>query len=205
MIKTYIAACTLLATAATFQPRQCLAAEQHWNPKAGDLCAEYVMKNSKGDRPITPIRDPAIAKYVAAYNAAGNIHDQGQVALFWLGFYCEGHASRKLGDISMEEVIADGRATLLPATKQFSETPASDWYTWTGQLEIAKREKIQRWMTECTDQCGKDDPACAQSCSHTLSSWVLCSNGLRRACDERDRGLAEVRGGREARAFACAC
>jgi hypothetical protein len=85
-----------------------LAAGQDWYPKASDLCAEYTIKLGKQDprfgRLVTPTKDPAIAKYVADFNAATGTNDEGGLALLALVGYCNAHAMTKLGDVTAKIV-----------------------------------------------------------------------------------------------------
>lgn len=85
-----------------------------WYPRADDLCGEYVAKMRKPEqygRPDTPMKDPAIAKYVADFNAANGTNDKGGLGLASLFAYCLSHAAIRLGDVTAAAVLADLRST----------------------------------------------------------------------------------------------
>jgi hypothetical protein len=156
-----------------------LAAGQDWYPKASDLCAEYTIKLGKQDprfgRLVTPTKDPAIAKYVADFNAATGTNDEGGLALLALVGYCNAHAMTKLGDVTAKIV-----------REHFAAKQGS-------MIQPAPAESLTRkaWYEQSLSICASSDE-CRRMVKKTYDDSVACSAGDRSACSAREGNLAEI-------------
>lgn len=165
------------------------AAGQNWYPRASDLCAEYVIKVSKSDprfgKLVTPTKDPAIAKYVADFNAATGASDKGGSALIYLVGYCNTHALTKLGDVTAQMVIANDKANQANSPTQ----PAP-----------ADTSALETWYRQTLNTCPSSDDECRRIAKKIYDDSLACYGGDAKACSnwdnnnkERDRWNAEQR------------
>jgi hypothetical protein len=77
-----------------------LAADKDWSPKANDYCAQFLLNSIDPDSHlVTPMKDPAIATYVADFKIKTGMDDkEGKLAFLALLGYCNAHGAMKLAD-----------------------------------------------------------------------------------------------------------
>lgn len=151
-----------------------------WYPRAGDLCAEYVARTSKPDlygALLAPqlARDPVIAKYIADYNAASGSSDKGARAMSNLLKYCDAHASKKLGDVTAQEVMTD---TTIAVTR-------------TVQPAAADTSGLDAWYRQLVFYCGADNE-CKRLSKKAYDDAVACARGDAAACNEGGKNLLQL-------------
>ena len=151
-----------------------------WYPRAGDLCAEYVARTSKPDlygALLAPqlARDPVIAKFIADYNAASGSSDKGARAMSNLLKYCDTHASKKLGDVTAQEVMTD----TAPAV------------TRTAQPAAADTSGLDAWYRQLVFYCGADNE-CKRLSKKAYDDAVACARGDAATCNEGGKNLLKL-------------
>ena len=152
-----------------------------WYPRAGDLCAEYVARTTKPEQYgalLTQLagKDPAIARYIADFNAASGTNDKGAKALSALLAYCDAHATRKLGDVTAQAVIAGVNAGNANSAAQ----PAT-----------ADTSGLDAWYRQLVSYCGADNE-CKRIAKKSYDDAVACGRGDARACGDANNNLLKL-------------
>jgi hypothetical protein len=152
-----------------------------WYPRAGDLCAEYVAKTSKPEQygallTQQAARDPAIAKYIAEFNAASGTNDKGAKALAALLTYCDAHATKKIGDVTAQAVIA----LVNPSNAGSSAQPAA-----------SEAPGLDAWYRQLIYYCGNDNE-CKRLSKKAYDDAVACGRGDAAACSEGNNNLQKL-------------
>jgi hypothetical protein len=104
------------------------------------ICADgsHMTQHGEGSRLVTPLKDPAIAKYAQDFNRENGTHDKGGLALICLLAYCMSHGATRLAEISADEVIAEMRAQRGLDAGRYSRFEQA-----AGGLEQAIRKRVR--------------------------------------------------------------
>lgn len=141
-----------------------------WYPKASDQCAKYVMNMTavkSANMLTTPTKDPVIRKLVDDFNAATGVKDKGGMALLSLLGYCNTHASKKLGDVSASDLVAQ--------VKQSSF-----------------EDQIEQWYKQSLAACGSKSE-CVGIVTSYRNHAISCNSGDQQACSDKDRDFADMK------------
>jgi len=148
-----------------------------WYPKATDTCGEFVTKALNPRLVlVTPRRDPAMARFATAFEAAtGNTDDNFAFGLMTL--YCNSRAAMPLGAISTQEVLKLVDVEAMKAAN--------------GQAIPATDSALESWYQQTITYC-QTNADCERIASSYKNHALGCQRGESQACIDRDRDLADI-------------